>query len=220
MATKSILSDLLTEIKNQNNPVLIFDFDGVIADTEPLHEIAYNQLLSKKLCSKISLDWSRYKGNSEKIIYEMLANDFGLTLSLFEDRQKRLNNVFELIKELRISPRSEVTALLQSTLCETYILSSQEGSFIQRCLVYWGLESKFNGITSLADKVETKQQWISKFIGSSTSMPNQIYYFEDTPKYLVEAAKLGVATVYFGDEDAISETEVTKWIIHPNKNTL
>ncbi len=49
-----------SQLKNPHLPALLFDFDGVLADTEPLHFQCWRDLL---LTKGIRLDWDYYQTN-------------------------------------------------------------------------------------------------------------------------------------------------------------
>ena len=67
---------------------VIFDFDGVIADSEPLHLRAYQAVLQAE---GIELDkkdyYARYLGYDDAGLFEALAKDRGIAVDAEQDRQ-------------------------------------------------------------------------------------------------------------------------------------
>ena len=61
---------------------IIFDFDGVIADSEPLHLRAFQQLLSEEGIQLSRGDYfSRYLGYDDVGLFQALARDRGLSMT-------------------------------------------------------------------------------------------------------------------------------------------
>ena len=61
---------------------IVFDFDGVIANSEPLHLLAFQQALAEDGVELSATDYySRYLGYDDVGMFEALARDRGLTMS-------------------------------------------------------------------------------------------------------------------------------------------
>src|SRR5688572_21781983 len=61
---------------------VIFDFDGVIADSEPLHLMAVQQALAEDGIDLSASDYySRYLGYDDVGMFQTLARDRGLTVT-------------------------------------------------------------------------------------------------------------------------------------------
>ncbi|MEM9359946.1 MAG: HAD hydrolase-like protein [Pseudomonadota bacterium] len=205
MTDETILEKLFAAIEANPKGNLIFDFDGVVADTEPLHKKAYLWLLGTYGIDEKNFNWSSYVGNSERVIYEMLKSDTDVDLSIARDRRRRLGKVQELIKTSSLKPRNSILKILSSFSNPAYILSSQEKNFIDDCLTEWGISSRFEAVVSLADTNQSKADWLSKFSSRKmkVSVPN--FYFEDNIDYLIQAKRLGYRTVFVTTNDAMTE---------------
>ena len=58
---------------------VIFDFDGVIANSEPLHLMAYQQLLAEEAIELTSSEYyAKYLGYDDRGVFEALSHDRGL----------------------------------------------------------------------------------------------------------------------------------------------
>lgn len=77
---------------------VIFDMDGVIVDTEPLHHFAYGQHF-ETLGIEVSPElYASFTGNSTKNIYEKLKVQFGLkeeVQALVETKRNLFNEAFD-----------------------------------------------------------------------------------------------------------------------------
>lgn len=63
---------------------VIFDLDGVIADTEPLHQLAFRRLLGElELAPELADDWHRFVGTADRPVLVELLRGRGPAL---EDR--------------------------------------------------------------------------------------------------------------------------------------
>lgn len=82
---------------------VIFDMDGVIVDTEPVHYYAYHQLF-KELNIRVSDElYATFTGNSTKNVMEKLKNHFGLSQEINELVNKKrdlFNDAFDNKEDL------------------------------------------------------------------------------------------------------------------------
>jgi beta-phosphoglucomutase len=79
---------------------IVFDFDGVLADSEPLHLLVYQQLLEPE---GIHLDQdtycAKYLGFDDEGVFQQIAKDYGLLLGdeeielLIEDKARRFEKL-------------------------------------------------------------------------------------------------------------------------------
>jgi HAD superfamily hydrolase (TIGR01509 family) len=82
---------------------VIFDMDGVIVDTEPIHHYAYEQHF-KQLNIDVSPEmYASFTGNSTKNIYERLKTIFNLeqdVATLVETKRSFFDNAFDTKEDL------------------------------------------------------------------------------------------------------------------------
>lgn len=82
---------------------VIFDMDGVIVDTEPVHHYAYNQHF-KKLNIEVTPEmYASFTGNSTKNIFERLKEQFNLNedvQTLVETKRNLFNDAFDSKQDL------------------------------------------------------------------------------------------------------------------------
>lgn len=67
---------------------IIFDFDGVVVDTEPLYERAENRLFKEYGVVVDEEDWRKFKGLSEEAFYQYIRDKFKIKTPL-EELKKR-----------------------------------------------------------------------------------------------------------------------------------
>ena len=82
---------------------VIFDMDGVIVDTEPVHKFAFQQHF-KELEIKVSDElYASFTGNSTKNVYEKLTKQFDLKqdLNVLVNRKRDIfNEAFDKKEDL------------------------------------------------------------------------------------------------------------------------
>ncbi len=163
---------------------LVFDYDGVIADTEPLHWKSWANLLSRY---GIQLSWEEYRqigqGVADEEIYEHFrARMPGTDASAFSiQNAERKRFVRELsLKQCPISPQT--IALLASL--DSYrigLVTSSEQSEVEPVLRAAGIHENFD----------------AKVFGGEAASPKP-----SPAPYLLIAEKLGVTTgVAFEDSE-------------------
>lgn len=168
--------------------VFVFDFDGTIADTEPLHWQAYNICLSEFNIT-LSDDYiRRYIGNTEINIYKMIKEDFKIEFDEADFFEKRISIYLELCKTQNLQPYEFFADLYRKYRDTRFsILSSQKTFVINKLLKQWELQSVFDKILSVAagdiSKAEVLQN-VDNFYGCLNS---EIVLFEDANKYLALA---------------------------------
>ena len=82
---------------------VIFDMDGVIVDTEPVHKYAYEQHFKQLNINVPPQMYAGFTGNSTKNIFEILKAQFNLKeeiQTLVETKRNLFNTAFDNKKEL------------------------------------------------------------------------------------------------------------------------
>jgi len=67
-----------------NIHAIVFDFDGVVVDSEPLYEKAEKKLFARYQIYPGEEIWKKIKGLSEKIFLNLLRDEYGIDVSLAE----------------------------------------------------------------------------------------------------------------------------------------
>jgi len=82
---------------------VIFDMDGVIVDTEPVHHYAYYQLFNQLNISVPAAVYQTFTGNSTKNIFERLKSTYNLEEdvgTLVERKRTLFNEAFDHKEDL------------------------------------------------------------------------------------------------------------------------
>lgn len=189
--------------------LVIFDCDGVLVDSEP---IALRLLLETLAEAGLALDADvarhRFLGRSLASTREILAEDFGLTLSdaALGDMRRRLHAAFRA--ELRPIPGvAETLAALERPVC---VASSSQPERIELSLRVTGLWRWFEGRAFSASMVARGKPAPDLFLHAAAAMgyaPADCLVVEDSPAGIAAAQAAGMRVVAFtGGSHAGSET--------------
>lgn len=139
---------------------VIFDMDGVIVDTEPVHHYAYNQHF-KQLNIDISPEmYASFTGNSTKNIFERLKEHFNLpheVNALVETKRNLFNDAFDSKEDLYLLEGVEdLIKDLHSSGMQLVLASSSATVTINRIFNRFGLHKYFTHIVSGEDFPKSK----------------------------------------------------------------
>ncbi|GEM54601.1 ABC transporter ATP-binding protein [Flavobacterium branchiophilum NBRC 15030 = ATCC 35035] len=139
---------------------VIFDMDGVIVDTEPVHHAAYYQHFEQLQIHVPHEVYTTFTGNSTKNVYEKLIQLYDLKENVRELVQKKreiFNNAFDQKEDLQLL--DGVLNLIQNLHQNQYQLvlaSSAAKVTIQRVFNRFGLNKYFSHIVSGEDFQNSK----------------------------------------------------------------
>jgi beta-phosphoglucomutase len=140
---------------------IVFDFDGVLADSEPLHLLVYQQLLEPE---GIHLDkdtyCAKYLGFDDEGVFQQIAKDYGLLLGdeeiemLIEDKARR----FEALVSSRdvLYPGADACVRRVAAAWPIGIASGALRAEIELMLRGAGLLDRFQFIVSSGETEHTK----------------------------------------------------------------
>lgn len=139
---------------------VIFDMDGVIVDTEPVHHYTYNQHF-KHLNIDVSPEmYASFTGNSTKNIFEKLKVLFNLeddVLTLVETKRNLFNEAFDSKDDLfLLDGVEELIKELHSNGVQLVLASSSATVTINRIFNRFGLHQYFSHIVSGEDFPKSK----------------------------------------------------------------
>jgi HAD superfamily hydrolase (TIGR01509 family) len=139
---------------------VIFDMDGVIVDTEPVHHYAYNEHF-KQINIEITPEiYASFTGNSTKNIFEKLKERFNLeedVQALVETKRNLFNDAFDKKEDLYLLDGVEdlIKELHQNGM-QLVLASSSAKVTINRIFNRFGLHQYFTHIVSGEDFPESK----------------------------------------------------------------
>jgi len=139
---------------------VIFDMDGVIVDTEPVHHYAYNQQF-KQLNIEVSPEmYASFTGNSTKNIFEKLKVQFNLEQdvpTLVETKRSLFNEAFDSKEDLYLLDGvEELIKDLHSNGIQLVLGSSSAKVTINRIFNRFNLHRYFSHIVSGEDFPKSK----------------------------------------------------------------
>ena len=146
----------------QNNMIqtVIFDMDGVIVDTEPVHHFAYNQHF-KQLNIEITPEmYASFTGNSTKNIFEKLKAHFNLkedVTTLVATKRNLFNDAFDHKEDLYLLEGVEdLIKELHTNGIQLVLASSSAHVTINRIFTRFNLHQYFTHIVSGEDFPKSK----------------------------------------------------------------
>ena len=177
---------------------VIFDMDGVIVDTEPVHHYAYRQhfeILNIVISPEI---YATFTGNSTKNIYEKLKLEFGLeddVQVLVETKRNLFNEAFDKKQDLfLIEGVLELIMDLYNNGIQLILASSSAKVTIERIFNRFGLHKYFSHIVSGEDFPKSKPDpdiFIHAVFLSKTNIENCLV-IEDSTNGIQAAKSAGI----------------------------
>lgn len=156
----------------------IYDMDGVIADTEPVHTKAERIVLQDMGIEVTDEFLAQYQGVTDLMMYEDLKEKFHFAPSAAEVAKKKAALFQKIMREEHVTPIEGILALIEKTHerrktgLKTAIASSSNRAFISFVVDDLGIRDKFD------------------FLMSGESVPRSK---PDPAVYLQTAGHLGVA---------------------------
>lgn len=139
---------------------VIFDMDGVIVDTEPVHHYAYNQHFEQLNIEVTPEMYASFTGNSTKNIFERLKIQFNLAEevnALVETKRNLFNDAFDSKKDLYLLDGVEdLIKDLYDNGMQLVLASSSATVTINRVFNRFGLHKYFTHIVSGEDFPKSK----------------------------------------------------------------
>ena len=188
---------------------VFFDFDGVIADTEPLHLRAYQAVLEP---DGITLDkddyYARYLGYDDAGLFQALAEDRGIAVTGAQvDRwiaSKSVNVEGMLSSDAVLFPGAVACVKMLAQRVPMAIASGALQPEIEIVLNHAGLRACFGAIASASDGVRGKPApdlyllALAKLGGPGTIDPSACIAIEDSRWGLQAARSAGLRCVAVG----------------------
>ena len=139
---------------------VIFDMDGVIVDTEPVHHYAYNEHFKQLNIAITPEIYASFTGNSTKNIFEKLKAQFNLkddVQTLVETKRNLFNEAFDKKEDLYLLDGVEALIKdLHSNGIQLVLASSSATVTINRIFNRFNLHQYFTHIVSGEDFPKSK----------------------------------------------------------------
>jgi HAD superfamily hydrolase (TIGR01509 family) len=138
--------------------LVLFDLDGVILNSEPLHDHAKRRILMEAgISDDLDLSWS--VGKPSNMLWNQMRSRYGLKLTEDELEQSQYNYIMEEIKEKQIPPSEgllELLSWLKENQIRIGLVSSSWGSFVHSVLDHYKIKYFFEYVIA-GDDVERKK---------------------------------------------------------------
>ena len=139
---------------------VIFDMDGVIVDTEPVHNYAYYQHF-KELGIEVSSEmYASFTGNSTKNVFQKIKDHFGVAEdipTLVEKKRSLFNDAFDTKEDLfLLEGVEELIKKLHQNGIQLILASSSSKVTINRVFNRFKLHNYFSHIVSGEDFPQSK----------------------------------------------------------------
>ena len=170
-----------------NFNTFIFDFDGTLVNSEPIHKLAHSKVLSLILNKEVVLtdeDFQRYIGKNDNEIFDMYKKDFNVDFN----KEEMINKKVEMARDLLLSDKVEIfkyfyeLAKLKGDK-KFYIVSNQHEKILYPVLEGKNIIKYFDNIFCLS-KMGVKKDIFYQNICNFIPNPNKIIVFEDDCKVL------------------------------------
>lgn len=180
---------------------VIFDMDGVIVDTEPVHRYAYFQHFSE-LNIDVSEEWfTSFTGNSTRNVFQRVNSIFNLNAdveALILRKRHLFNDAFDHKEDLELLEGVEnLIKNLYENGVELILASSASKVTIDRVFRRFGLHPYFSHIVSGEDFPKSKPHpAIFEFAASLSTAPKEnCIVIEDSTNGVLAAKAAGIYCV-------------------------
>ncbi len=138
--------------------MLIFDLDGIILDSEPLHENAKRRIL-KEQGIEDTIDLSFSVGLPNKLLWDMMISRFGINKSEKELEKLQYDYILEEVRSKHIRTSSgllEVLQWLKNNKIKTGLASSSNRYYVNAILKHYDLYNYYDYLVA-GDEVQRKK---------------------------------------------------------------
>lgn len=192
---------------------VIFDMDGVLVNSEPLHhEVSLVQF--KDLNIEVTDDiFATFTGNSNKMIYQKLKDRFQLSHNiedLISSKNTLFIDAFDKRQDLHLMPGvKELIIDLHQNGIQLIVASSSEMEIINKVFERFGLDQYFTHKVSGNDFPESKPNpaIFLKAASYSKAPIEECIIIEDSTNGIKAAKAAGIFCVAYKSEEANSQDQ-------------
>jgi HAD superfamily hydrolase (TIGR01509 family) len=196
---------------------VIFDMDGVLIDSEPLHCRADNQLLKELGAVAPENYLDRFAGWTDDAMWKAIKTDYPITKSISEIKELQVPIKLKMLQESDLKAISGVVELLEEIKKEQILIalaSSSPKIFIEAVVKKIEIGKYFEALLS-GEEVERSKPEPDIFLKAALLLnvkPSECLVVEDSKSGTVAAKKAGMKCIGFrnlssGDQD-LSEADV------------
>lgn len=188
---------------------LIFDMDGILLDSEPLHLLAWQHVLNEFGITYGAADHKNFLGRKDISMAEELVERFSLDIAPLELMQRKQSCYLQEMKAAAI-PRDGLLRLLQTCVdnqISRALASSATEATVAGTLVALGLREWFDVVVS-GDDVRSGKPAPDIFLLAAEKLnkePAECVVIEDTRNGLLAAVAAGMRCVSAPCESTLHE---------------
>ncbi len=172
----------------------IWDFDGVVCDSEPWQAESYRRVLLHRGVRPPTGFFEPFVGLAEPEIWDRIGAQYGVTTEWPELARERLEALRPAL--LNDAPPNwfvrPALEALRGADTRSVIVSSGNLSVIEAYLAAWGLGDLFDAVSGLGPGVKPKRQRMSELLASAR---DRVLLFEDVDAYLALGSAHGAVVV-------------------------
>lgn len=183
---------------------VIFDMDGVLVDSEPLHYESDSELLRRLGISVPDGYLDRFIGMSNPAIWEAIASEFKIQKDVREILNAQLSLKLKLLKRAEVKPIDGIPELLKEIRragLPVAVASSSSAIFIKEVLKRIGVDRLIDGFVSGESVANSKPEpdvflKAAEFLGV---LPADCVVIEDSKNGTIAAKRAGMKCVGFNN---------------------
>ncbi|MGL2986025.1 HAD family hydrolase [Flavobacterium sp. RSSA_27] len=205
---------------------VIFDMDGVIVDTEPVHRYAYYQLFDELNITVSEEMYTSFTGFSTRNTFQFLKNQFNLQQEvehLIQEKRNRFNDAFDTKEDLTLLDGVEnlIKDLHQNGM-QLIVASSASKVTIDRVFTRFSLHQYFSHIVSGEDFPQSKPHpAIFEHAASLSTAPKEnCIVIEDSTNGVKAANAAGIFCVGYQSFHSKDQDLVTADIVINDFNAI
>lgn len=181
---------------------VIFDMDGVIIDSEPIHEYAMEETLKPHGVDFAKINDSSFLGKTPKSLFTKLKVMFNLSVDVNELVERKADLAMEKMQQL--GPIPGVVELIKELHAKNYKLaigSGQERFVIDNVLSNFGLTDFFREIICSGDykKPKPDPEVYLRCAEKLGVKPDECVVIEDAPSGVKSAKSAGMKCVGYNN---------------------
>jgi HAD superfamily hydrolase (TIGR01509 family) len=193
------LSDVDLRLKLPEGPfkAYLFDCDGTIADSMPLHYVAWKRVLGEWNCELAEEVFYAWGGMPVAEVIATLNERDGLTMPVEEIQRRKEQLYFDILPELKAVPEVLEHIEFSHGHIPFAVVSGSTRDSVTRSLTALGILDKFETLVCAGDYTRSKPDPEPFLIAAKRLgvKPEQCLVFEDTEMGIQSAIAAGMASV-------------------------
>lgn len=184
----------------QKIEAIIFDFDGVVVDSEPLYEVAEKRLFAEYGVTVPDEDWKIFKGSSEMGFYRLVRDRYNIDAPIDELRRKGRNFLLEAFAGgLHYFPGFEAFLGKIKDRYKTGLVTATSGEILDWIFRNTPIRNPFSNVITAEDVNNSKPhpEPFQKICRMMNVSPENTIVIEDSIMGIRSALAAGAITIGF-----------------------